>query len=133
MKRGLLAAMVAVGLLVCSPTSAGAWFSYCDWDPIVLIVTPAGHLVPVYDSVWTTSLLDLGLPLESYTTWRVYAADGTPETAVDMAITVPTGVLLRYNVNDMVTSGPLGSGTLYAARSGTSGSPVHLKFILRTA
>jgi hypothetical protein len=133
MKRGLLAGCLAAGMLVFSPTSAGAWFAYCDWDPIVVIVTPAGHLVPVYDSVWTSSLLDLGLPVESYTTSRVYAADGTPETAVDITITVPTGLLLRYNVNDMVTSGPLGTGALYAAQSGTSGSPVHLKFVLKTA
>jgi hypothetical protein len=87
--------------------------------------------VPVYDSVWTSSLLDLALPLESYKTSRVYDARGNPETAVTMTIYVPTGLLFRYTVNDMVTSGPLGSGTLYAARSGTSGTPVHLSFVLR--
>jgi hypothetical protein len=132
MKRGLLAAVMAVLFLVFSPTSAGAWFAFCDWDPIVLIVTPGGHIVPVYDSVWTSSPLDLGLPLESYTTARVYDAQGHPETAVDMAISVPTGLLFRYNVTDEVTSGLLGSGTVYAMKSGTSGSAVHLKFILRT-
>ena len=133
MRRALLAGLLAAGLLVFSPSTAGAWFAYCDWDPIVLIITPAGHIVPVYDSVWTTSLLDLGLPLESYKASRVYDAQGNPETAVDMTITVPTGLLFRYSVNDMVTSGPLGSGTLYAARSGTSGTPVHLYFVLRQA
>jgi hypothetical protein len=122
--------MLAVGILVFSPTSAGAWISYCDWDPIVLIVTPAGHIVPVYDSVWTSSLLDLGVPLESYTTSRVYAANGAPETAVNMSIFVPTGLLFRYYVHDMVTSGLLGTGTVYAQQSGTSGTPVHLKFVL---
>lgn len=130
MKRGFLAALLAAGILVFSPTTAGAWYAYCDWDPIVLIITPAGHVVPVYDSVWTSSPLDLALPLASYKASRVYATNGAPETAVDMTISVPTGLLFRYYVHDMVTSGLLGSGTVYAQKSGTSGTPVHLKFVL---
>ena len=132
MKKGLVAGLLAAGILVFSPASAGAWFEYCDWDPLVLVVTPAGHIVPVYDSVWTSSLLDLGLPLESYKATRVYSGTGAPETAVDMTIFVPTGLLFRYYVHDMVTSGLLGSGTVYAQQSGTSGTPVHLKFVLST-
>ncbi len=133
MKRVLVAAALAAGLLVASPTSAGAWATFCDWDPIVLIVTPAGNIVPVYDSVWTASPLDLGLPLESYTVSRVYDASGKPHTAVDMKITVPTGLLFRYTVKDMVTSGLLGTGTVYALKYGTSGTPVHLSFTLSQA
>lgn len=133
MKRALAAAVLAAGIMIASPTSAGAWYSYCDWDPLVLVVTPAGHVVAVYDSVWTSSLIDLGLPLESYTTSRLYDADGNPETLVDMSIYVPTGLLFRYDVTDEVTSGPLGSGHVYAIKSGTSGSTVHLKFVLPEA
>ena len=130
MKRVVAAAALAAGILVSSPASAGAWATYCDWDPVVLVVTPSGHIVPVYDSVWTSSVLEPGLPLESYTTSRVYDKHGHPETAVDMTIYVPTGLLLHYPVHDMVTSGLLGSGAVYAQADGTSGSPVHLKFIV---
>jgi hypothetical protein len=133
MKRGLAAAVVAAGIMFASPVSAGAWYSYCDWDPLVLVVTPAGHVVAVYDSVWTSSPLNLGLPLESYTTSRVYDSAGNPQTLVDMTIYVPTGLLFPYNVTDEVTSGLLGSGHVYAIKSGTSGSPVHLKFVLPEA
>lgn len=132
MKRGLVAAALAAGILLCTPVSAGAWATYCDWDPLVLVVTPSGHIVPVYDSVWTSSPLSLGLPLESYTTKRVYDPAGHPQTAVDMTIYTPTGLLLRYQVHDMVTSGLLGTGTVYAEASGWSGSSVHLKFTLST-
>lgn len=121
--------MLAAGIVVCSPTSAGAWATYCDWDPIVLIVTPGGNVVPVYDSVWTSSLVDLGLPFESYTTSRVYV-NGKPETAVDMAISVPTGLLLQYQTKDEVTTGLLGSGQLLASKTGWSGQTLHLKFTL---
>lgn len=133
MKRVVVAAALAAGILMCSPTSAGAWATYCDWDPIVPIVTPGGHTVLVYDSVWTQSPLSLGLPLATYTTSRVYDKAGQPHTAVDMKITVPTGLLFRYTTYNMVTSGLLGSGTVYAAKYGTSGTPVHLYFTLPQA
>jgi hypothetical protein len=128
----LVAAVLAAGVLIASPTSAGAWATYCDWDPLVLIVTPSGHIVTVYDSVWTPSLLNLGLPLESYTVSRVYDRQGRAETAVDMTIYTPTGLLFRYSTMDEVTSGLLGSGTVYARAYGSSGTPVHLKFTLAT-
>lgn len=132
MKRVLIAAVMAVGVVVASPASAGAYSTYCDWDPLVLVVTPAGNIVPVYDSVWTSSLLDLGVPVESTTTSRIYGKKGVPETAVTVTISVPSGLLLQYATNDEVTSGLLGSGTVYASASGHSGTPVTLNFILDT-
>ena len=131
MKRVVFAAVLAVGVLFVSPTSAGAWATYCDWDPLVLVVTPSGHAVVVYDSVWTSSPIDLGVPLESYTTSRVYVA-GKPETAVDMAIFVPTGLLLQYQTQDQVRTGILGTGQLLAEKNGWSGQTLHLKFTLGT-
>ena len=130
MKRLVVAGALALGLLAASPTSAGAFVTWCDWDPIVLIVTPAGHIVPVYDSVWTSSPLDLAVPLESHTVARAYDSSGRPVTVVYMTIYVPTGLLFRYATTDMVTTGLLGSGKVLAYASGTSGKPVHLKFIL---
>ena len=125
-----MAAVLAAGVLVGSPATASAYSTYCDWDPLVLIVTPAGHVVPMYDSVWTSSLVDLGVPAESTTTSRVYGKQGAPETQVSVTIFVPTGLLLRYATTDEVTTGLLGSGTVYARGSGYSGSPVTLKFTL---
>ena len=130
MKRVLVAAALAAGIMAVSPVNAGAFMTYCDWDPLVLIVTPSGHIVPVYDSVWTSSPLDLALPLESYTVTGVYDNQGRPHTAVDMKISVPTGLLFRYSTFNEVTTGLLGSGTVLAHAYGTSGTPVHLKFIL---
>jgi len=129
-KKVLVAAALAAGIMVASPVSAGAFMTYCDWDPLVLIVTPGGYIVPVYDSVWTSSPLDLALPLESYTVKRVYDANGHPHTAVDMTISVLTGFLFGYSTYDEVTTGLLGSGTVLAHAIGNSGTPVHLKFTL---
>jgi hypothetical protein len=128
-KKLVVAAALAAGALFAAPASAGAFIAWCDWDPLVLVVTPAGNIVPVYDSVWTQSPIDLAVPLESYKTTRVYVG-GRPETAVDMAISVPTGLLLHYSTADEVTTGLLGSGAVLAHAYGTSGQTLHLHFIL---
>ena len=133
MRRLVVAAAMAVGLMLASSGAAEACYTYCDWDPLVLVVTPGGHIVPVYDSVWTSSLLNLALPLESYTVKRVYDSSGRPETAVDMVISVPSGLLFKFNVLDQVTTGLLGSGIVLAYAYGTSGTPLHLKFVLTQA
>ena len=130
MKRVMVAVAMAAGLVVAAPISAGAMMEYCDWDPLVAVVTPAGNVVLVYDSVWTSSLLNIGLPVESYTVSRSYDEDGRPRTAVDMVVKVPAGLLFKFSTTDLVTTGPLGSGTVLARANGTSGSPVHLYFSL---
>jgi hypothetical protein len=130
MKRLVVAGALALGLLAASPGSAAASTTWCTWDPLVLVVTPGGHVVLVYDSVWTPSLLNLGVPLESYTTKRAYTSTGKAVTAVDMAIWTPTGLLFSYSTMDEVTTGLLGGGALLARGYGTSGKTVHLKFTI---
>jgi hypothetical protein len=132
MKRLLAGAAFAVAAVGVSAGTASAWVEYCDWDPSVLVVTPAGNIVPVYDSVWTSSLLNIGLPVESYTTERVYSASGAPETQVRMTIYVPAGLLSNFKVTDEVTTGLLGSGTVLAQAGGWSGQPVTLQFVVAT-
>ncbi|HEY1456581.1 MAG TPA: hypothetical protein VGG31_08785 [Candidatus Dormibacteraeota bacterium] len=129
----MAAAAAAMGVVLASALPASACLTYCDWDPVVAVVTPGGHLALVYDSVWTSSPLELGLPLESYTTTRVYDSAGRPQTAVDMTIYVPAGLLFRFPTHDVVTTGLLGSGQVLASAYGSSGAPVHLKFTLPEA
>jgi hypothetical protein len=132
-KRVVLAAALAVGVLFGSGGSASACATYCDWDPLVPIVTPAGHIVLLYDSVWTPSLLNLGLPLESHTVSRVYGEDDEPMTKVDATIWTPTGLLFRYQTMDEITTGLLGSGRVLARGYGWSGRSVNLTFYLPEA
>jgi hypothetical protein len=129
----MVAAAIAAGLAVATPVSAGAMVEWCDWDPVVPVVTPAGNVVLLFDSVWTSSPLNIGLPVASYTVSRTYDLHGRPLTAVDMVINVPTGLLWRFSTLNLVTTGPLGSGTVLAKQNGTSGSPVHLYFTLNKA
>jgi len=93
-KKALIAATTAVGLMLASPGAAQAAYTHCDWDPIVPVITPGGNLVLVYDSVWTAYATSLGLPLASYTAKRAYDSSGRPVTAVDMAINLYGHTLL---------------------------------------
>jgi hypothetical protein len=129
----MVAAAIAAGLAFATPVSAGAMVEWCDWDPVVPVVTPAGNVVLLFESVWTSSPLNIGLPVSSYTVSRTYDLHGRPLTAVDMVINVPTGLLWRFSTLNLVTTGPLGSGTVLAKQNGTSGSPVHLYFTLNKA
>src|SRR5260370_32320363 len=130
MKRLVVAGALALGLLAASPGSAAASSTWCTWDPLVPILTPGGHLVLVYDSVWTPSLLNLGLPLERYSTKRAYDSQRNPITALDMAISTPTELLFSYTTMDEFTTGLLGSGALLARVYGTSGSPLACTFTI---
>jgi hypothetical protein len=131
-KRVVLAALLAAGVVLLSPGTAGAWATYCEWDPLVPVVTPAGHVVLLYDSVWTANPIEVGVPISTTETSRVYVA-GKPATAVDTAVWVPVGLLLQFPVQDMVTTGILGSGQVMATRNGWSGQTLHLKFTLAVA
>jgi len=130
MKRLVVAGALALGLLASSPGSAAASTTWCSWDPLVPIVTPGGHVVLLYDSVWTPNLLNLGVPLATYTATRAYDSSGRAITAVDTAIYVPTGLVFSYSTMDEVTTGLLGSGTLLARGYGTSGRTVHLYYTI---
>lgn len=132
MRRLILGAFAAVAALAAGPAAAGAYAEYCDWDPPVAIVTPAGNLVTVHDSVWTSSVLNIGTPVTTYAATRTYDRKGNAETAVDMAITVPAGLLYSFQVQDYVATGPLLSGTVLASASGYSGQTLHLYFTLQT-
>ncbi len=130
MKRLLIAGVLLMGALGTQVSQAAASEMFCDWDPPVLIVTPAGHLQPVYASVWTSSLLNIGLPVESYTATRAYDAAGHPVTNVDMSVYVPAGLLFSFTTLDMVNTGLLGGGQRLASAYGTSGHTTHLRFTL---
>ncbi len=132
-RSAALAASAAGLALVVGAAPAGAWSEYCDWDPVVAVVTPAGNVVLVYDSVWTGTPLNVGLPVESYTATRAYDSSGRPVTDVDMAISVPTGLLFQFQTLDEVTSGALGSGQVLAQAGGWSGQTLHLKFVIDQA
>jgi hypothetical protein len=106
---------------------------WCDTDPILVVRTPAGRLVPVYVTVGAKSLLLtpntlLGSLVLDYTAVPTSNGKATQVTAV---VNVPASLLTdSFATRSIVSSGALATGTLYAQASGVSGTPITLVFEL---
>ena len=133
--RGLLWLFAVVALLVMSIAApvANASDGWCDTDPILLIHTPAGRLVPVYVMVGAQNLLFtpdtmLGSLLLSYT--AAPTSNGSA-TNVSVVVTVPPSLLdPSFATRETVSTGAFGTGTVFARAAGTSGTATALTFQL---
>src|SRR5919108_1929070 len=105
MRRFLAPAMVALLLLAALAPTAGATEQWCEDDPLVIIVTPRGHLVPVYANNGANGLEHLPALLAARIDYIAQpAADGT---LVSMDVTVPDDWFDdRFDTRTAVTTGP---------------------------
>jgi hypothetical protein len=107
--------------------SAGA--QWCDTDPVVVIATPAGALVPVYVNNGVLGLEHESTVLLASMPYTVVPVAGGTE--VHLSVTIPNDLLAKgFPTRSVVSTGPLGTGTIYATASGVSGKPMLLTFTL---
>ena len=141
MKRLVLVACLLLSLIVAAATTAApvaAGEEWCDVDPVVLIVTPHGALVPVFANTGAAGLLNTPAALLSLLQTRATVRPGADghSTLVDLAITVPNLPLLSWGsfpTRTTISSGPLGTGRVYGRATGTSGRAMHVVFTLPVA
>jgi hypothetical protein len=131
--------MSIVAILLCgvfawpaSPARAGA--EWCDTDPLVLVRTPAGNLVPVFTLVGAQGTEHLAAALAAsllYTAATTEEAPGGRATRVTLSVLVPDDLAGRtFPVRAAASTGPLASGIVYAAATGVSGRALTLNFTL---
>jgi hypothetical protein len=131
--RGLLALSLLLGLTLAPQAPvARASDGWCDTDPILVVHTPAGRLVPLYVTVGAQSLLFtpntlLGSVVLSYTTWPT--SDGATGVSVDVNV-LPSLLASSFSTRQTVSTGAFGSGTVYARGFGVSGVATMLSFEL---
>ena len=107
--------------------SAGA--QWCDTDPVVVIVTPRGAPVPVFVTSGALGVEHLPAVLLASTKYTVAPVSGG--TLVKMDVVVPNDIFAHsYPTRTVASTGPLGTGMIYARASGTSGKPMRLTFTL---
>lgn len=131
MKRLISAAAVAVGALAAQVAPAGAAWEYCDWDPPVTITTPSGNVSVLYVDVRTQSLVQPGEGMASATTQRAYSDTGAPVTKVSIQVWVPA-IGAATATSDLVSTGPNGTGAVYAIVPGVTGQTATITFTLNT-
>jgi hypothetical protein len=123
-------ACVSAALLLFGTVAVAAADVYCDTDPPVVIVTPAGNRAAVYVSNGGSAehVASLLAPSISYT---VKPVESGRATSVHLTVTVPDDALgSGYAVRSEAWSGPLRTGTRYDSETGFSGQPITLQFKL---
>jgi hypothetical protein len=109
---------------------AHAGDEWCDTDPLLVIRTPAGHLVPVYCliGVFGAAALVAGLVAGLTPTYTVAAAGD--RTRVTVTAAVPCGGGAGYPTRLTVSSQALGAGEVYGQTTGACGEPLAVAFFL---
>jgi hypothetical protein len=127
-RRALLAAGAAVCLfcLFIAPTSAAA--EWCEGDPLVMLTTPQGNVVPVYVSEYAHGAQyqpNLAGTIITSAATRTRAGG----TQFDLYVKVPEATITGYFATRAVAStAPNGAGAIYDTASGRSGRAMHLQF-----
>jgi hypothetical protein len=130
----MLIALLVLVATIGTVTPGYAAAEWCDTDPLLIVVTPAGQPVPVFLLVGAQGLEHLPAALAASlvaVTVPVETIDAGPATRATVTVTVPNDLFERgFPTRALVSSGPLGSGTIYATAEGVSGAPMTLRFTL---
>ena len=131
MRRVLTAGIVAVLLLCAVVPGAVAGGKWCDTDPLVLVETPGGALVPVYVTSGALGTEHLGAVLLAAISYTVKPTDSGRATLVQMDVVVPDDAFgSHFETRVTASTGPLATGTIYDTTYGYSGEVMRLVFKL---
>ena len=129
--RATLVSMFAGVLLsssVAAPASADEW---CDTDPVVVIKTPRGSLVPVFVNTGAKGAEHLATALAARMEYGATSTASGRATKVKLTVTVPPDVFSSsFETRSVVSTGAFGTGTRYAESAGTSGQTMKMEFEL---
>ena len=127
----LAPAATAATAALASPAPAFASETWCDIDPIQLVITSGGKLVPIFVTNGAPSLLYAPQLLLARITHTTESVDGGTATLVTVKVTVPNALFGRsFPTRSVVSSGPLGLLKIYATTTGASGTPMLMRFKL---
>ena len=121
---GVLAGAAPVGV-------AQAGEQWCETDPLVVIRTPSGELVPLFVTNGAAGVEYLALVQLARMDYTTVSVEGARATLVRLLVIVPsTWDGRRFATSSVVSTGPLKTGTVLASASGQSGLPMRLEFRL---
>lgn len=132
-RRFAVATMLALApTLGLAATAGAASDEWCDIDPLVVIKTPKGNLVAVYNTNGAKGLEHQAtLPLTKVS-YSVQPAD-VGKTLVKMDVTVPNDLFgWGFATRTKISTGPMGTLEVLATAEGTSGRAMKLQFTLDT-
>lgn len=126
-----LSLLLSLALLAALAVPVRAGEEWCDTDPIVLIVTPAGATVPIYVTSGGLGIEHIPAVLLGAARYTAQPAQDGRATLVQLSVTVPGDAFDgHFATRTVISSGPMVSGTVYARATGYSGQPMAVAFIL---
>jgi hypothetical protein len=131
MARVLVAVSVVLLLLTGSVRGSYASEEWCEYDPVVLVTTPGGSIVPVYLLIGAAGLENLPLVTAAQYNRIVEPTNSGRATLVRLEVLVPRrldGGVFPTRVT--ASTGPHATGTILDTVTGTSGEPMPLRFKL---
>jgi len=133
-RTALVATTAATATTATTALTAPAAFAgeaWCDIDPIQLVITSGGKIVPIFVTNGAPSLLYVTQLLLAKMSTTVQSADGGKSSLVTVKVTVPNGLLgKRFSTRTKISSGPLGLLKVYGTATGMSGSAMTVQFKL---
>ncbi|MGH2355840.1 MAG: hypothetical protein ACRDJN_29880 [Chloroflexota bacterium] len=133
MVRFLLAAVLAAtisGTGLAPTPVADASEQWCEIDPLVLITTPGGALVPVFVTSAAPLVHQLAVVLAELRYTATSTADGQA-TRVQLSVLIRDDLLGHgFPTRTTVSTGPLKTGAILGTASGVSGEPMRVVFVL---
>jgi NhaP-type Na+/H+ or K+/H+ antiporter len=131
MARTLVAVGIVLLLLVGSVTTGGASEEWCEYDPVVLVTTPGGRVVPVYLLIGAAGLENLPLVTAAQYSRIVEPTDAGRATLVRLEVLVPKRLDGgTFSTRVTASTGAHATGTILDTETGLSGEPMPLTFKL---
>jgi hypothetical protein len=129
--RAALVSMLAGLLLSGGVTPAASADEWCDSDPVVMIKTPSGSLVPVYVNTGARGAEHLPAALAAQMDYAAASVANGSATKVKLTVMVPPDAFSSsFDTRSVVSTGAFGTGTRYAATTGYSGQGMKMEFAL---
>lgn len=129
--RCLRSALLAVVFMLATVPVATASSQWCEVDPVLLITTPGGSVVPVYVTTAGDGVEHLATVTAAHLSYTTSAISNQTKTLVTVTVFVSNDLFSSsFATMSTVSSGPLATGTIYATATGTSGQAMTMTFVL---
>lgn len=125
----LLSGLVVLLLMAIAPTASAAIF-WCEDDPLVKFVTPAGNVVEVHVTNYGEGSENLSAVQAAAISYKVKSTDGGRGTKVEITVLIPENNGESFKTRSVVSTGEFATGVIYDEANGKSGKPMKLKFKL---
>ena len=106
---------------------ASAANTWSDTDPVVLIATPAGNMVPVYVNNGAEGAQHLPAAQLARMTYTAKSVQSANATKVTITSTVPC-VGGTYDARTIISTGAFATGSIYGSVYGTCGQAMSVDF-----